>query len=353
VKIVTIIGARPQFIKAAVVSRSIVQRNDIQEIIVHTGQHFDPEMSEVFFKELMIREPDYFLDINNMTHGAMVGTMMIEIEKILLKECPDIVLVYGDTNSTLAGALTAAKMNIKVAHVEAGLRSFNRKMPEEINRMVTDKISSLLFCPNENAVQNLKNEGINSTNATIAISGDVMYDSLLYYQKICKRPNIAIPDHFVLCTLHREENTNNPENLLAILSALEQISLKTSVLFPIHPRTQAVLEQLQYDFAKTLIHFITPVGYLDMLWLLSHSKMVITDSGGLQKEAYFSQKYCITLRNETEWTELVESGCNFLIGCHKENLITKYNELIYKEFNISSSLFYGDGHAGNKIVELL
>ena len=316
-KIVTVIGARPQFIKAAVVSRAIAAHKDIKEVIVHTGQHFDANMSDIFFEEMCIPKPDYNLNVNGLGHGAMTGQMLEKIEAVLLQEKPDWVLVYGDTNSTIAGALAAKKLHIKVAHVEAGLRSFNMDMPEEINRILTDRISDILFCPTETAVNNLKKEGYENINCRIVRNGDVMQDAALFYAGRAERPKADIPEDFVLCSVHRAENTDDPERLRNIFSALEEISKTCRVVLPLHPRTKGKLSAIGYDTNNSHILFIEPVGYLEMVWMLKHCRLVMTDSGGLQKEAYFFDKYCITLRDETEWVELVKYGYNFLAGDDK------------------------------------
>jgi len=349
-EIVTIVGARPQFVKAAVVSREISKHTDIHETIVHTGQHFDPNMSNLFFEEMHIPHPGYNLNINNLGHGAMTGKMLEKIEKILLAGKPDWVLVYGDTNSTLAGALAAKKLHIKVAHVEAGLRSFNMEMPEEINRILTDRISDVLFCPTETAIKNLQQEGFDHFPTRIVPSGDVMLDAALFYQAYSRPPKIEFPPHFILASLHRAENTDNPQHLLNIIRALETISQGEQVILPLHPRTRGKLEALNYDITNSNISFIEPVGYLEMLYLLSHCSLVMTDSGGLQKEAFFFHKFCITLRNETEWTELVENGYNALAGNSYDKIIEIYRKQPNPDFSRS---LYGDGHAAKIIVDTL
>lgn len=343
-KIVTIIGARPQFIKAAVLSNAL-RNNNIQEIIVHTGQHYDVNMSKIFFDEMQIPTPDYQLNINDLNHGAMTGRMLEKIELILLDEKPDFVLVYGDTNSTLAGALAAKKLLIKVIHVEAGLRSFNMSMPEEINRILTDRISDLLFCPTQTAVNNLVNEGIlNNTQCKIELVGDVMYDSYLHFSAMQRKPSrINNLNQFTLVTIHRAENTNNLNQLSNIVSLLNKISKDTNLLIPLHPRTQKILADSRLTLNATIIE---PVGYLEMLWLLNNCNFVITDSGGLQKEAYFAKKKCITLREETEWVELVREGWNQLINP------TRHIEYSQLDLSIPQDypMLYGDGDCCKKIV---
>lgn len=348
--IITIVGARPQFVKAAVVSREIGKHADIHETIIHTGQHFDPNMSDLFFEEMRIPAPGYNLNINSLSHGAMTGKMLEEIEKVLLDKKPDWVLVYGDTNSTLAGALAAKKLYIKVAHVEAGLRSFNMEMPEEINRILTDRISDILFCPTETAIRNLQNEGFGHFPSRIVLSGDVMLDAALFYRQYSRPPQLELNRDFVLATLHRAENTDCPQNLLEIIRALETISREQDVVLPLHPRTRTKLEALNYDTRHSSIRFIEPVGYLEMIYLLDKCSLVMTDSGGLQKEAFFFRKYCITLRNETEWTELVDHGYNALAGNSYDKIMQAYREQPHPDF---STLLYGDGHAAKVIVDTL
>lgn len=350
-KIVTIIGARPQFIKAAVVSREIKKYSNIKEIIVHTGQHFDKNMSDIFFEEMEIPIPHYNLNINGLTHGAMTGQMLEKIENILIIEKPDWIIVYGDTNSTLAGAVAAKKLNIKITHVEAGLRSFNASMPEEINRILTDRISNILFCPSYNAVENLHNEGFKNFECKIIEVGDVMKDASLFYSSRAKRPDLILPKNFILCTIHRAENTDNSENLNSIFSTLELLSKTMKVVIPLHPRTKSKLDNINFDFEKSTIDFISPVGYLEMIWLIRNCRLVMTDSGGLQKEAYFFKKLCITLRNETEWLELVKHKYNFLCGSNTEAIIETYNKLIKscESIDFRDDLF-GDGLSAAKIV---
>lgn len=352
-KIVTVIGARPQFIKAAVVSRALGKMDNIEEIIVHTGQHFDANMSDVFFDEMSIPRPQYNLNINGLGHGAMTGQMLEKIEEVLVKEKPDWVLVYGDTNSTIAGALAAKKLHIKVAHVEAGLRSFNMDMPEEINRILTDRISDVLFCPTETAVSNLMEEGYANIDCKVMQVGDVMQDAALFYTKKARKPNIEIPNRFALCTVHRAENTDNPQRLNNIFLALETIARQTSIVLPLHPRTRAKLVADGYDFVHSNILFIDPVGYLEMVWLLSYCEFVLTDSGGLQKEAYFFSKPCITMRDETEWTELVENGFNTLAGADPNRIIELASNVSIKH-NLNFDMhLYGNGDTGEIIIQNL
>ncbi|RPI70007.1 MAG: UDP-N-acetylglucosamine 2-epimerase (non-hydrolyzing) [Ignavibacteriales bacterium] len=347
-KIVTVVGARPQFIKAAPVSREF-NRAGIKEILVHTGQHFDENMSDIFFNQMNIPEPDYFLDINSLNHGAMTGRMIEKIEEILINEKPDYLLVYGDTNSTLAGALAASKLHIKIIHVEAGLRSFNMAMPEEINRIVADRLSYFLFCPTDTAIQNLKREGFDNLNCRIIKNGDVMQDAALMFEQYEKKIDINIPEDFILCTIHRQENTDNEQNLKSIFNALQVISEKTKIILPLHPRTQKKLTEYNLKNSSNII-IIPPVGYLNMLYLLKRCSLVMTDSGGLQKEAFFFHKLCVTLREETEWTELLENKFNFLVGCNSEKIIETYNNLqsVDTDFNIN---LYGNGTASKIIAE--
>lgn len=351
-KIVTILGARPQFIKAAVVSWALSQHDDIQEIIVHTGQHFDTNMSQLFFDEMQIREPDYQFDIHGLPHGALTGRMMERIEEVLLSERPDWVLVYGDTDSTLAGALAAKKLHIRVAHVEAGLRSFNEAMPEEINRILTDRISDLLFCPSETAVNQLNSEGRLTIGAQVVMCGDVMKDAAKKFYPRRRKADAEIQDTFILCTLHRAENVDNTQTLRCLLETLEQISNTTPVVCPLHPHTRKSMASIGFDPNRSPISFIEPVGYLEMLYLLEHSTLVMTDSGGLQKEAYYMGKYCVTLRNETEWTELVDCGYNRIAGTDPETILEAVREMSAKAPAFPVEL-YGDGHAADVIAETL
>ncbi len=351
-KCLTIVGARPQFVKAAVISRTIQKESTIEEIIVHTGQHFDSCMSDLFFTEMSIPKPKYNLGVCNLSHGAMTGRMLEEIEKVIMEEKPDVVLVYGDTNSTLAGALAAKKIHVKVAHVEAGLRSFNMEMPEEINRILTDRISDILFCPTQTAIDNLNKEGFSNMDCKIVNCGDVMYDAAMFYASQSRKPSEPIPDKYILCTIHRAENTDDPETLKGIFAALEQISQTIPVLIPLHPRTKAKLANIDYDFSKSAIRFIAPVGYLEMIYLLQHCDLVMTDSGGLQKEAYFFQRNCVTLRMETEWIELVTNGFNSIAGIKTNDIVKAAHNMMTKKSDFSTAL-YGDGHSGEKIVQEL
>jgi len=328
-KILTVVGARPQFIKLAPLSK-ILRENGVNEIIIHTGQHYDENMNDLFFKELEIPEPDYNLGIGSGNHGEQTGRMLIEIEKIMLKEKPDLVIVYGDTNSTLAGALAASKLHIKLAHVEAGLRSFNKRMPEEINRVLTDHVSDILFCPTQTAVENLKNEGITKG---VYLVGDVMFDALVHFSKISdmksnilERLNIK-PKEYYLATIHRAENTDNYERLKNILTAFSKMD--EMVVFPIHPRTRKMINYYGLDdlLENDNVKVIDPVGYLDMLKLEKNAKAILTDSGGVQKEAFWLKVPCITLRDETEWIETVNLGWNRLVGSNVEKILEAVRDL--------------------------
>lgn len=338
--ILTVLGARPQFIKAAPVSRAIAEAG-MTEIIVHTGQHFDALMSDVFFDELDIPKPGYNLEINSLGHGAMTGRMLEKLENAMLAERPDLVLIYGDTNSTVAGALAAAKLNIPVAHIEAGLRSFNRRMPEEVNRVIADHVSTLLFCPTQTAVANLAAEGI--TKGVHAV-GDVMFDTTVAAVKRAEgRSNILetqnlTPGGYAVATIHRAENTDDPERFARVIAWLEVAAREAPVVMPVHPRTRKLLAGR--DLAPAAVTLIDPIGYLDMARLLSHATAVFTDSGGLQKEAYFHRVPCVTLRDETEWVETIEAGWNRLWtgpDYHPRRDIPDY----------------GDGHSAEAIARLL
>lgn len=344
-KILTVIGARPQFIKAAMVSRALKRNGNFTEILVHTGQHFDYQMSDVFFDELELKEVKYNLGIDSLQHGAMTGRMLEAIEAVINKENPDHILVFGDTNSTLAGALAAKKLHKKVVHVEAGLRSFDNRMPEEINRILTDRISDILFCPSEKAVENLQAEGFANFPAKIIKSGDVMLDSYNFFKEKAESSNKY--GEYILCTLHRAENTDDERKLKTICDVLNQINKEIKIISPLHPRTKKKIEELKIDLK---IKTIEPVGYLEMINLLENCRLVITDSGGLQKEAFFAEKFCLTLRDSTEWTELVEGGFNVL-AASDENLIYESFQILLKKKKDFSVDFYGKGNATEKIAE--
>jgi len=364
-KICTIVGARPQFIKAAPVSRAVAEHNRLTEVIIHTGQHYDNNMSEVFFNELEIPVPDYNLGITADTHGVQTGRMLEAIETVLITEKPNCVLLYGDTNSTLAAALAAVKLHIPVAHVEAGLRSFNRKMPEEHNRVLTDHCSDILFCPTETAVENLRSEGITNTadngefverSPLVVNVGDVMYDAALFFGDKARRESRIFedlnlePKTFILATVHRAENTDDPARLKAIFESLYTVAADITVILPLHPRTRKKLGDLK--FSTSNLRLILPLGYLDMVMLEKNARLIVTDSGGIQKEAFFHKVPCVTLRDETEWVELVEAGVNILVGADKGKIMKGISEMIEKEID-SSSAIYGRGDAAEKMVEIL
>lgn len=370
-KIVTVIGARPQFIKAAAVSRTIAGINSgkillsgttarslpaITEIIVHTGQHYDDEMSAIFFRELEIPKPRYNLGVGSGSHGWQTGQMMSAIEKVLMVEIPDWVLVYGDTNSTLAGAIAAAKARIPMAHVEAGLRSYNRAMPEEINRVLTDHISNLLFCPSRTAVDNLAKEGIKNG---VHLIGDVMYEALMFAggrgnnsSKILEHLGLKSKS-FLLATVHRAENTNDRQRLADIMMALRQFAEREPVVLPLHPRTKASLDLyglLPQGSSGAPLKIIEPIGFFDMVTLERHARMILTDSGGMQKEAYWLKVPCITLRDETEWVETVDSGWNVLAGSESFRIIESMSS-----FRVPSKHppLYGNNKVTHKLIRLL
>jgi UDP-GlcNAc3NAcA epimerase len=355
-KILTVIGARPQFIKASAVSRLIARdyAGRIEEKLLHTGQHFDENMSDVFFAELAIPEPAFHLDICSGSHGAMTGRMLEGIERVLLQELPDRVLVYGDTTSTLAGALAAVKLQIPVADVEAGLRSFNMRMPEEINRILTDRISDLLFCPTDVAVDNLRSEGLRER---VHLVGDVMYDVALRYAEQARRESRILQrlglkkGQFILVTCHRAENTDDRARLENIVKALRDAAKETAIVFPMHPRTRKCLEN--YGLLENLggVTVIAPLAYLDVVALQMAAQAVCTDSGGMQKEAFFFGVPCITLRDETEWVELVDAGWNELVGADP-NRIAEAISAVGRDRPARPPL-YGDGNAAGKIVEYL
>ena len=340
-KIVTVLGARPQFIKAAVLSRLIRSREDFTEVMVHTGQHFDDNMSDIFFRELDIPDVAYNLEVNGKGHGAMTGQMMEKLEPVMEFEKPDLVVVYGDTNSTLAGALVASKMNIPVAHVEAGLRSYNMSMPEEINRILTDRISDLLFCPTQQAVSNLEKEGFKSFDVRVVKTGDIMKDSVSFFKvRLEVSDSLArlgvSSNGFILATIHRQENTNSKKQLRSIFEGLESLSKDLPVVLPLHPRTRAAMKE--FDLVSQ-IKLIEPVGYREMQQLLHHCAMVITDSGGLQKEAYFHKKPCLVLREQTEWVELTEAGLARLVGSEAGEIRKAYDAFSQSDLNFGDDLY--------------
>lgn len=352
-KILTVIGARPQFIKASVVSAAINKTAGLSEEIIHTGQHFDANMSNIFFDQLGIPKPHYQLDINSGSHGSMTGRMLEAIEKICLESKPDRLMVYGDTNSTLAGALAASKLHIPVAHIEAGLRSFNMRMPEEINRILTDQVSDILFCPTETAVKNLKNEGFDRKPVQVLNVGDVMQDSSMFFAERAVKGEALkdVPEsNFIVATLHRAENTDDPTRLKAIVDALNYIHKNIlPVVLPLHPRTQKVVKSLGLKLEMLVLE---PVGYLEMIWLLKHCSAVVSDSGGVQKEAFFFKKPCITMRDQTEWVELIENGVNVLAGADTQKIIEYTKAMLDQEIADPLGL-YGGGHASQNIVNIL
>lgn len=346
-KIFTVVGARPQFIKAAVVSKEIAKFEGITEVLVHTGQHYDKNMSDIFFEEMGIAKPDYQLAFGGGSHGQMTGNMIVEIERLLIEEQPDFLLIYGDTNSTLAGALAAAKMNIPIAHVEAGLRSYNKKMPEEINRVLADHVSTLHLVPTEIALNNLRNEGLAIDPSSVV--GDVMFDACLHFLDGARRPDSlnGFNNDFALCTVHRQENTGDLARLTAMFDTLGGLGVK--IVLPLHPRTRTIIERSGYNFADNMV-VIPPVGYLEMLWLESNCQFVMTDSGGIQKEAYFNNKMCITLRDETEWVELIDNGYNILTGISSSRIRDAVEKITKNKKIDMMPGIYGDGNASAKIV---
>lgn len=354
-KILTVLGARPQFIKASVVSSAICRSPGLREVVVHTGQHFDANMSDVFFAELAMRKPDYFLNINGGSHGAMTGRMLMEVESVLQLEQPDAVIVYGDTNSTLAGALAATKLHIPVAHIEAGLRSFNMAMPEEINRVLTDRVSRWLFTPTNAATKHLAREGF--AEDQIIPVGDVMYDVALHHGARVQADTGLMAQlrlkekGYVLATVHRAENTEHPARLITIVDALLMIAQEIPVVWPLHPRTRSVLQQTgKLGELASVIQLIDPVGYLDMVQLEKFAALIATDSGGVQKEAFFYRVPCVTLRNETEWVELVDAGWNRLAPpTSSENLAQTLKAALGHQGDEVQP--YGDGTSAHRIVK--
>ncbi len=373
-KIITIIGARPQIIKAAAISRAIKNHfsDEIEEIIVHTGQHYDENMSQIFFEEMKIPRPDKNLNVGSGTHGVQTAKMIMGIEEILIDEKPDYLILYGDTNSTLAGAVAASKIHIPIVHIEAGLRSFNKKMPEEINRIMCDHASTLLFAPTETGFKNLVNENFNphnkapftADNPGIFHYGDIMYDNSLFFEKQAKEKSNIINDlglsknEFFLATVHRNDNTDKPERLNAIFEAFEIITQKSNIpiVLPLHPRTKKMLPQNLkkelYDkiTSNPLIKLTAPVSFFDMIALESNCKMLFTDSGGVQKEAYFFKKPVVVMRSETEWKEIIDEGCGIISNADTENIINAYNHFQNIE-NLSYPPIFGNGHASELILK--
>lgn len=355
-KIITIVGARPQFVKAAMVSKAIQSKANLNEVLVHTGQHYDDYMSKQFFHDLEIRTPDYNLAVGSASHPKQTSKILETLEPILTKEKPDWVIVFGDTNSTLAGALAASQMNIPIAHVEAGLRSYNRSMPEERNRVIADHLASVLFAPTLEAVNNLKREGIEGEN--VQLVGDVMYDAVLFYSAksdnrmdVLRRLSLS-SSNYLLATVHRAENTDNLEKLSGIFEGLIKISKIMPVVIPLHPRTRKALQNADLlEMVENNLVVISPVGYLEMVILTKNAHAVATDSGGLQKEAYFFQKLCLTLREETEWVELIELGVNTLVGSDSTMIFNAFNSP-GQEIQVKQGI-YGDGDSAAKIVKHL
>lgn len=357
-QLLTVIGARPQFIKAAAVSRAVAAVPGISEVLVHTGQHYDANMSRVFFEDLEIPEPEVHLGIGSAPHGRQTGRMMEGIEKVLLKEEPDWVLVYGDTNSTLAGALAAVKLHIPIAHVEAGLRSFNRAMPEEINRVLTDHAADLLFAPTEAAVRNLRKEGLPAEK--IVETGDVMYDNALFFREKAEEESRILaglrlkPRRYVLATIHRAENTDDPDRLRAIFEGLASAAEDTPVVLPLHPRTRKALQDTGlFRAASERLRLIDPVGYLDMAMLETHAALIVTDSGGVQKEAFFQGVPCVTLRDETEWVELVDAGWNTVCPPASAEIVAAAVAEGRARPPTDSPDLYGDGKSADAILATL
>ena len=372
-RIVTIIGARPQIIKSSAISRAIREHfsQEVEEIIVHTGQHYDANMSDVFFNEMQIPRPKYNLEVGSGSHGAMTAKMIDGLEKLFTEENPDAVVIYGDTNSTLAGAVAAAKIHIPIVHIEAGLRSFNKAMPEEINRIASDHMSTLLFTPTKTGLENLKREGFDSSihkkadvdHPNIYLCGDVMYDNSMYFSTISQQKSNILedlkiaPNSYVLCTIHRDSNTDNSVNLTSIFNALIEISKQhhLSIVLPIHPRTRHKMkDQLKHDLYEEImnndaIKIIPPAGFLDIIALEKNARIIITDSGGLQKEAFFFEKPCVIMREQTEWIEIVENGNAILAGASQNEIINSADALL-KKSNYTYPPFYGDGKAAEFIV---
>lgn len=347
--VLTVVGARPQFVKAAIVSRAL--RRSHREILLHTGQHYDEKMSALFFRELCLPDPDYHLGVGSGSHGEQTGQMLVGIESAIVQENPDLVLIYGDTNSTLAGALAAAKLNVPIGHVEAGCRSYDRSMPEEVNRVVTDHLSTLLFCPTARTVDNLAREGI-----TVGVHqvGDVMLDLLSEQLPEVESRSKALqafnltPGGFLVATIHRAANTDQPDRLAAILKVMEV--LEETVVFPVHPRTRKAIEGLGRPL-NPLVRLIEPVGYVDMMVLIRNARMVLTDSGGVQKEAFFLATPCLTLRETTEWVETVEAGWNRLVGVDRDSILNALHS--WKPTGMPPDEFLGNGQAAERIVEIL
>jgi UDP-GlcNAc3NAcA epimerase len=356
VKIVSVIGARPQFVKAAMLSRELRATPGVHEIVVHTGQHYDDRLSSVFFEELEMRPPDHFLGAGSGPHGAQTARMLAALEPLLVEHAPRWVVLYGDTNSTIAGALAAAKLCLPIAHVEAGLRSFNRSMPEEINRVLTDHVSDLLFAPTELAVANLRREGI--AGAKVLLTGDVMYDAALHYASVAQKGSRVLtdlnltPHDYIVATIHRAENTAEAATLGRLCAALSAVAQSLPVIWPVHPRTRAALDHWQIQLHPA-VRLLEPLGYLDMTQLLKHAALVATDSGGVQKEAFFHRVPCVTLRSETEWPELVELGWNRLAPPDDASAVTAVLEAALAASPGYEAEPYGAGDAARKMCAAL
>ena len=349
-KIITILGARPQFIKAAALSHALKAHKLINEVIVHTGQHFDENMSKIFFDQLKIPKPHYKLDSGGMNHGAMTAYQLAEIEKILQKELPNYVVLYGDTNSTLSGALAASKLQIPIIHIEAGLRSFNMNMPEEINRIITDRLSKFLFCPSKAAKENLMREGYRNFDSEIHVVGDIMLDTIkLFIENL----EIIKPfeEPYIVCTIHRQENTDEIGRLSQIIEGLNEIAKTSKIIFPMHPRTKNIIRNQKILLNKNLI-VTKPMSYINFLSHIKYCDLVITDSGGLQKESYFMKKNCLVIREETEWNELTFHNFNKLCGVSKEEILQNYNDR-FKLNNKFDLPLYGDGNTADQIIKIL
>lgn len=373
-KIVTVIGARPQIIKSAALSRSIRNhKQSVEEIVLHTGQHYDHNMSQVFIDELELLPPQINLNVGSMSHASQTAAIMTGVEQVLISEKPDWLVIYGDTNSTLAAAIAASKIHTPIVHIEAGLRSFNKSMPEEINRVVADHLSTLLFVPTQAGVDNLRNEGFNLNNKGkfnvdhpgVFLCGDLMYDNSLYFSDKAEEKTNIIEDlklsnnSFILATIHRDNNTDHPERLNAIFSALAQIALQSqlTVVLPLHPRTKKMLEIHLDEKSKSFMnssHFklIPPTSFLEMIALEKNAKIVMTDSGGVQKEAYFFKKPCVILRPETEWVELVQAGAAIIADANPQRIVEAFNQLIEKK-EINFDPIYGDGKAADQMLEIM
>lgn len=347
-KIVTILGARPQFIKAAMVSRVLLQEEDIEEIIIHTGQHYDNNMSEVFFTEMRIPAPTYNLGVSGGGHGYMTGRMMCEMEILVEKEKPDLILLYGDTNSTLAGALVARKLNIPVAHVEGGLRNFDMTIPEDVNRIITDRVSDLIFCPTDLAINNLQKEGFDSFPCTIVKTGDLMYDAVLFYEASLPKVKTEEKSSYILCTIHRAHNTTTP-GIFETFAALNLIAENNNIIFPVHPRTRKALEQYGIQLHDN-ITMIEPQGYLEMVKWLRDADCVITDSGGLQKEAYALHKKSLLLMDHTPWEELVSNSFSVVTDITTKAIMENWKKMLEQRPDFEIKL-YGDGNSNRQIVD--